>query len=122
MYQSNLAYADEFRRELPSLDFAAYRGIGRTALSEIAEPLPGWQGSGPASPVEESTARNVLAGFLGPEDLNVKYSRAYVPSEHEARCVFAALTAPRDYEIVEPRIGSDLPRNLLGFDLGYWDG
>jgi hypothetical protein len=117
----NLAHFQELRRTLPPVDYAAYRGIGRTALSEHPRPSAGWQGSGIEPAETEVMARLVLADLLDP-DRDPPNARLYIPTLEQLRAVEAVLESPGDYELVELCSESDLPEQLLGFDLGYWDG
>ncbi len=69
----------------------------------------------------EPIARALMLKFLGPSDYVTPYPRAFLNELEHARSISAALSAPL-YEIVELCTSPELPRNLFGFDIGYWGG
>ena len=109
------------REALAFEQFASYRGIGRWPLSEdYPEPEPGWQGEKPPALDQEPRARKLLEGFLEPGDHAMHYPRSFVCTLDQARLVRAALRDPDRYELVELCASPDRPREMLGFDVGYW--
>jgi len=112
------------RRHLPFIRFSSYRGIGRYPIAEQDQGEPGWQWAGAVPPESEADARSVLRRLLGPgdDDLVTPCPRAFLPRPEDAHEVHSALLEPERYEIVELCAPPDRPRDLLGFDIGYWGG
>ena len=113
---------EAIRAVLPSAVRLAYRGIGRYPLTEYPEKGPGWQGGGALATDSEPGARALLLKFLGPENYMTPYPRAFLRELEQARSVYAALSEKQRYEIVELCSPPEHPRDLLGFDIGYWGG
>jgi hypothetical protein len=120
--QANRDRLVAFRRLLAFDRFASYRGIGRCPFSEeYPDPEPGWEGQ--AGPLDTAPdARQLLRSFLGPDDHLTPGPRAFLRHLEQARQLQAALKRPAQFEIVDLCRSPDVPRDLLGFDVGYWGG
>ncbi len=59
---------------------------------------------------------------LRSDDYEMKYPRACLERPEQAWAVYDALSEKSTYEVIELCSTSDLPRDLLGFDVGYWGG
>ncbi|HEX2880617.1 MAG TPA: hypothetical protein VHO25_13890 [Polyangiaceae bacterium] len=110
------------RAALPGITPTSYRGIGRYPFTEYAEKGPGWQGQGRPEVDPEHDARSLFLKFLGAEDYETPYPRAFLREIDQATAVYAALASKELYEVVEISRPSEQPQNLLGFDIGYWGG
>ena len=120
-YKRGQAFIDPLRALLP-IDLASrYRGIGRFPFTEFPERGPGWQGNAEYDD-GEAKARALLAAFLGPYDMVTPYPRAFLTQGSQAANVRTALVREDAYEIIELCTQSEAPMDLLGFDVGYWDG
>ena len=98
-------------------------GRGRYPFTEYAERGPGWQGEGGAlKPDPEPEARSLFLEFLGPEDYQTQYPRAFLRQLEQIEAVQAVLSCKERYEVVEICAPPECPRDLLGFDVGYWGG
>jgi hypothetical protein len=68
-------------------------------------------------------ARATLAELGVPADDDEPDDRSFLPSQAVAQSVFDLLETPDDYEVVAlSRQANDIPKNLLGYDVGYWGG
>jgi hypothetical protein len=111
------------RDALRHIRFAAYRGIGRYPFTEYPQHAPGmeWAGRGEA-PESESRARQAFVCQLPPDDFRTPYPRSFLAEAGQVQAIRALLVAPQLFEIVELCSGRDLPKQRLGFDIGYWGG
>ncbi len=123
MWEPASSYLHAVRSALGAVPATSYRGIGRYPFTEYAEPDLGWSGERSQHIADpEPYARELLLRLLGPEDYETPYPRAFLALPQHAREVYSALAAPERYEIVELCKAPDRPRDLLGFDIGYWGG
>jgi hypothetical protein len=122
VYVRASAEIDAIRAALPSVGPLQYRGIGRYPFTEYPEKGPGWEGEGEVSPDPESAARALLLRFLGPDEYDIFWPRAFLPQIAQAKAVYDALIEKRRYELIEICTPPERPRDLLGFDIGYWGG
>jgi len=122
LYQRAPTQLETIRAVLSGVAPASYRGIGRHPFTEYPEKGPGWQGQGLVAPDPEPHARTLMLESLGPNDFETPYPRAFLQQAEQVWAVYAALTAKSNFEVVELCSSPDLPRNLLGFDIGYWGG
>jgi len=122
MWQRSSSYIQAVRSALGVVTASSYRGIGRYPFTEYIEPEPGWAGERHQLADPEPHAREVLLRLLGPDDYNTPGPRAFLALPQHAEEVYSALISPERYEIVELCKPPDYPRDLLGFDVGYWGG
>jgi hypothetical protein len=113
---------DAIRAVLSGTTPVSYRGIGRYPFTEYPEKDPGWQGDGPMVLDPEPHARALLLENLGAYEYEVPYPRAFLKNAEQAWEVFFGLSEKGKYELVEVCTPPDYPRDLLGFDIGYWGG
>src|SRR5882724_2023348 len=123
MYRRAREQLEAIRAVLPSVKPFSYRGVGRYPFTEYAERGPGWQGEGGAlKPDPEPKARSLFLEFLGPEDYQTPYPRAFLRQLEQIEAVQAVLSCKERYEVVEICSPPEYPRDPLGFDVGYWGG
>ena len=86
-YAQNQMAIEALRSALPAGLAMRYRGIGRFPFTEYSERGPGWQGGDPHYDEAESRARELLLSFLGPDDHEIHYPRAFLGDRGEAAAV-----------------------------------
>ena len=122
VYRQAPTEIDAIRAVLSGTTLVSYRGIGRYPFTEFPEKGPGWQGDGPIALDPEPRARALLLESLGAYNYKTPYPRAFLQSAEQAWAVYSALSEKNKYEVVEVCTPPDHPRDLLGFDIGYWGG
>jgi hypothetical protein len=122
VYVRAAAEVGVIRAVLPGVVPLQYRGIGRYPFTEYPEKGPGWQGDGEVPVDPEPHARVLLLRFLGPDENDLPWPRAFLQQVDQARAIYDALADKQRYELVEVCSVPESPRQLLGFDIGYWGG